>query len=247
MKPKYAVRLIPRENDKPGVVAHFMLEQELCIGPELIDHLRRALSVEGKHHQNPFSIDNVPISLDEISRILLTAIELADTGISIPAGASIEVASGQTAGNMSLLDFCHLDGQLRNCVSFRVQGSAPPYELIFTSGLTRWSLKAASQSEAKTVTANLEALAAAAIDPNSDSYISDPISRASITATMLDSVKCWVEIWAAHGLYEARMESDYQNFRRHEQELRERMQKGCERGFRDTESGGFRGDGGFFK
>lgn len=256
MKPHYQIALVPREIGGAAVVARFKIEMELTLGPELRGSLENAIQrvtdpdyAPGGFHKNPFGPDFVPVRIDEIAKALLRALTIAETIQNLPDGSELELLSKPVEDNMSFLDFAALDGALRNTLSVRLVGDVRMYpcSLIFTSGLTTWTLTANSREQAAEIMTNLQSLAASFSDVASKNYVADPASRATAEGVTLHGWRCINEFFDA--CERARKEHEANPGNR--QKILDGLMndtRGCrEPGFREGESGGFRRDGGFVK
>jgi hypothetical protein len=245
MNPKFRISLHPSDGGNLVAKARISLELDIVIHPNVRDLVERVKHEELREVINPFTAEKIPVHIDEIGDKLIAALDLIQHLNGLPPDSSLVTDEGTFFKTISLSDLQLLDARLSKACCVEVEGTALPKAIVFTSGLSTWRLPFASLPELEAIRDDLKARTIAIKDPNSPDYI--PIEKErEFNGIMLDQglnkaekeVQALKDFLDRDGKVDAK--KNYETYLHDTQDAREPS-------FRDGDSGGFRGNGGFYK
>jgi hypothetical protein len=246
LHPDYKLFLTPVEGDLPGVTLRLSIEIDVKVHPNF-EYICDSLdNYDSKTISNPATGEKNKVNLVEISEKLRSALSIAKSAPNLPSDSTLTLEEGKFSNPISLTDIQIADSLLSKLCSVQIEGKQLPKDLVFTSGTSEWRLRFGSASEAQALIKNFETRMIEIKDPKSPNFIPIPKEQ-DFHGIMLDQGKSELqnEVDAINNFVN-KLNSGGDPMDAQKDYLKQ-TKGGREPDFRAGESGGFRGNGGFYR
>lgn len=245
-RPSYKLLLTPIEGDVPSVTLRLSIELDIKVHPNF-EHVCDGIDrYDSNTIKNPATGELNKVNLVEIAEKLRAALAVAKSAPNLPSDSALILEDDQFLNPISLTDIQIIDSLLSRVCSVQVEGKQLPKELVFASGTSEWRLKFGSASEAQVLIKQFETRMIEIKDPKSPHFIPIPKEQ-DFHGIMLDEGKSELQKEVdAINRYVNTLNSGGDPIGARDQYLKD-TKGGREPNFREGESGGFRGNGGFYR